>query len=305
MKIALFVLTSLLFIGCSSTASKNEKKNYAKYDEFTWNAMLHYDNEEYGKSLADFQEAFEVIPDENVSDYFYAAASALHQDKPQVAKQLIIQSIEQTKTDKDYFKEFDEFNAFRDNAIFAEIEQNYDTHIANFYKNLDHPDIYREVDSLVDVDQKYRQDSIDWAVTNKHDSLNIKRLMEITKKYGWYPKGWLVLWHQRGTYGQDNAVWSFFQPYLKKQIAEGRIRKKILAHYAEEKSIIEKKEQIYGMYWSQFDEYPLTQLKNVDQRRADIGLPPFWFMHKIYATPVPNGYDKKAQNSISLTNRKG
>lgn len=222
MRLILTILTFLI-IGCSTKKPKNDFENY---DEHVWNAMLQYKNEDYQKSLKKFQQAFEIIPDESVSDYFYAAAAALHLHKPDIAKELIIQSIVQTKTSEDYFLSFDEFEPFRENKIFNQIEDNYDKYISEFYANLDYPEIYKEVDSLVKIDQKYRQDPIDWEVTNKHDSLNIKRFMEITKKYGWYRKGWIILWHQRGTYGESNYIWDFFKPYIDKRIKKGKMRKK-------------------------------------------------------------------------------
>lgn len=55
------------------------------------------------------------------------------------------------------------------------------------------------------------------------DSLNVARLMEITKEYGWQERAWIILWHQRGTYGQDNYVWNYFKPLINKEIEEGKL----------------------------------------------------------------------------------
>ncbi len=55
------------------------------------------------------------------------------------------------------------------------------------------------------------------------DSLNIARLMEITEKHGWQERAWIILWHQRGTYGEDNYIWNYFKPLIDKAIEEGKL----------------------------------------------------------------------------------
>lgn len=57
----------------------------------------------------------------------------------------------------------------------------------------------------------------------KIDSLNVDRLMEITKEYGWQERAWIILWHQRGTHDEDNYVWNYFRPMINKEIEEGKI----------------------------------------------------------------------------------
>src|SRR5690606_19933780 len=147
--------------------------------------------------------------------------SALNLKKNDKAKELLIASIHNTNASKDYFLNFDEFNNFRNESLFSEIENDYEKHISEFYNKLEHPKIYREVDSLMKIDQEYRTNGSEWKEMARIDSLNIKRLIEITKEYGWQKKGWLILWHQRGSYGQDNYVWNFFKPYIDEQIAKG------------------------------------------------------------------------------------
>jgi hypothetical protein len=57
----------------------------------------------------------------------------------------------------------------------------------------------------------------------KVDSLNIERLMEITKEHGWQERAWIILWHQRGNHDEDNYVWNYFRPLINKEIEEGKI----------------------------------------------------------------------------------
>lgn len=57
----------------------------------------------------------------------------------------------------------------------------------------------------------------------KIDSLNIERLIEITKEHGWQERAWLILWHQRGNHDEDNYVWNYFRPLINKEIEDGKI----------------------------------------------------------------------------------
>ncbi|MGF1556607.1 hypothetical protein [Paucihalobacter sp.] len=62
--------------------------------------------------------------------------------------------------------------------------------------------------------------------------------------------------------------------------------------FEEEKSIINTKEQIYGLYWGQFDQFPIKDIENVDKRRTEKGLAPLWYMEKVYGIDLPSEYKK-------------
>lgn len=281
------VLLFLILLSCSE--NKNE---FEKYSELEQKAMLEFKDKEYGKALSNFQKAIDLKPREDVSVYFYATASALNAGNMNKAKELLTASIHNTNASKNYFLNFDEFDNFRNEKLFSEIENDYEKHISEFYKNLEYPEIYKEVDSLMNLDQEIRTSGIDRNEMVKIDSSNIKRLIEITKEFGWQDRGWLVLWHQRGTFGQDNYVWNFFKPYIDEQIQKGTIEKSFWTMFEEEKSIMKNKEQIYGLYWSQFNEYPIKDIETVDNRRTENGLPPLWYMEKVYGIELPAEYKK-------------
>lgn len=286
MRIILLILF-LLNAGYSNSQSKFEK-----YDALLHKAMIQFKDKKYQKSLNNFENAFKILPKCDVSDYFYAAAAALNLDKSEKAKHLIINSIHNTNASKNYFLSFREFNNFRNQTLFSDIENEYEIHISKFYAKLKHPEIYREVDSLIEKDQEMRTNGSSLKEISRIDSLNIKRLIEITKEYGWHEKGWLILWHQRGTFGEENYVWDFFKPYIDNQIKKGEIRKDYWTMFEEEKSIINTKEQIFGLYTNNFKEYPIKDIKNVDKRRAEFGMPPLWYIEKIYGIELPKEYKK-------------
>lgn len=279
----------LLFTILSCAQSKNE---FEIYNELEQTAMLEFKDKEFEKALTNFQKAIDLKPVEDVTIYFYAIASALHANKYEKAKKLLIASIHNTNASKSYFLNFDEFDNFRNKKMFTEIENDYEKHISTFYKKLKYPKIYREIDSLFELDQKVRKNKNTINKMAKIDSSNIKRLIEITKEYGWQNKGWLILWHQRGTYGQDNYVWNFFKPYIDEQIQKGNMKKSFWTMFEEEKSLIKNKEQIYGLYFGQFEQFPIKDIENVDKRRVENGLPPLWYMEKVYGIELPSEYKK-------------
>ena len=279
---------SILTLGCSTTQS-----DFEKYDKIVWKAMLQYQEKEYEKALDNFNDAFAVLPDENVTHYFYAAAAALHLSKENKAKELIIESIIQTKASQNYYSRFEEFNQFRQLGLFKEIEKNYEDYIAEFYNNLEHPDIYREIDSLIEKDQEIRTKTTSKEKFQLVDSLNINRLIEITQEYGWQKKGWLILWHQRGTYKEDNYVWNFFLPHINREIQNGTVRKDFWAMFEDEEALRNGEPHIFGTY---YDQFPIKDIENVDARRDSIGLPPLWYINKIYGIELPSDYNTTANN---------
>ena len=264
------------------------------YDTHIRVAMLAYVSQDYKGALQSFQQAFKVIKDEDVSDYFYAAAAALHLKKSNLAKKLIETAIIETKASQDYFNRFKEFNSFRSDPLFNDINERYPDLIQKFFQNLPNPGIYKEVDSLVALDQQARSGGLPWGEIETVDSVNIYRLMEITKKYGWQDRAWLILWHQRGSYGESNVVWNHFKPLIDQGIEEEKIRKSFWAIFEDEKAISEHGYQIYGMYQNQF---PIKDIESVDARRTEIGLLPLWYLNQVYGQALPDGYVTKDQDN--------
>ncbi|CAM4385831.1 hypothetical protein [Flavobacterium terrigena] len=75
-------------------------------------------------------------------------------------------------------------------------------------------------------------------LTQKIDSLNIERLIEITKVHGWQERAWLILWHQRGNHDEDNYVWNYFRPLINKEIEEGKISRTFWKPFDEFKKML-------------------------------------------------------------------
>ncbi len=99
------------------------------------------------------------------------------------------------------------------------------------------------------------------------DSLNIVELIDITNEHGWQNEAWLLLWHQRGTFGEDNWVWNYFKPQIDQEIAQGKIPPYFWAMFEDIDSIYKTGKSIYGYHPGKVD--PIT----VNSKRKEIGLP--------------------------------
>jgi len=304
----IIALLVLIVVSCSNQKKENEintepKTNFEQYDKLVWSGMLHYKDSLYEQSLNNFQEAFKILDDESTNDYFYAAAAALNLKKIDLAKNLITQSIIKTNVSKSYFKSFKEFDNFRKNEIFKEIDSSYISHQSAFYDQLDNPEIYKEIEILKEKDQEVRKGKIDIEEMQRVDSLNINRLIEINKSYGWQKNQWLLLWHHRGTHLEDNYIWNYFRPLINQKIKDGTLRKGYWARWKDERSMFsEDAMQIYGMYWYNYDQFPIKNIEKVDSLRTTVGLPPLAYIEKVYNVELPKEYDKKLPLTMYIKN---
>jgi len=302
------ILPFLLFfiVGCSNNEKENEtevktKSDLEKYDELVWSGMLYFKDQKYENSLSNFQDAFRIKSDENVSDYFYASTAALNINKDKIAKDLIVTAIQKINASENYFDRFDEFNPYKGKELFTDIKINYSKYKSDFFNNLKYPEIYKEIELLVEKDQKVRTDGSSGQEMRKVDSLNIKRLIEINKEYGWFDKQWLLLWHHRGIHRDDNYVWNYFRLLIKEKIEKGELRKSYWARFDDEKSMLDGNDfQIYETYWNNYDQFPIENINKVDSLRSSVGLPPLAYMEKVYDVELPEDYAGKLSSTIKI-----
>lgn len=282
-----FLVISIVFssiLGFSQITANLSK--FENFDKFRYTADVYFIDGDYKNALNNFNEAIKLIPDDSPDIYFKAAAAALHLNEYEEAKRLIIESIKTTNATLFFLKNYDGFNAFRENKLFHEIEKEYSNYQEEFFKNLENPEIYHEIQRMVKGESAIRK-----ADESYHDLQPIYRLIEITKQYGWQENGWSILWQESGTYGQKNEIWNFFKPYIDNEIKYGKIRKSFWVIFDDAASIDKNNMQLYGWFWSQLDEFPIIDIKNVDKRRKSIGLPPLWYMEKVVGVKLPEGYE--------------
>lgn len=99
------------------------------------------------------------------------------------------------------------------------------------------------------------------------DSLNISELISITSAHGWQKNAWIMLWHQRGSYGENTPTWNFFKSAIDKEIAEGKLPKSFWAPFEDHKSIRATGFSKYGYHPGK------VNAETVNINRQTIGLP--------------------------------
>lgn len=123
---------------------------------------------------------------------------------------------------EDYFTNYSEEELTEARKQFVEAQEKGDKVKLEVYKKILFPN----------VEDKYSDLMV------RVDDSNIKRLIEITKKYGWQPKAWLLLWHHRSSYQENNFVWNHFIPLINKEIEQGKISRTFWKPFEDEKNKI-------------------------------------------------------------------
>jgi tetratricopeptide (TPR) repeat protein len=97
----------------------------------------------------------------------------------------------------------------------------------------------KELKKIVFHKTKDKYNETTTELMQRVDSLNVARLIEITEKHGWQERAWIILWHQRGTYGEDNYVWNYFKPLIDKEIKDGKLSRNFWSAFDQHKEIME------------------------------------------------------------------
>ena len=223
-----------------------------------------------------------------------------------------MQSITKSKASKEFMVDFS-VNEFYQKIVASTLPK-YDTYLTQFYREIDNPKVYFEIQKLLNRDQFSRklkdyylgiseeekevafdgfgeaQASKDTVALKKYrailfpkvdkvykdynsklgiytDSLNVVKLIDITKNYGWQKEGWMILWHQRGTYGKKNWVWNYFKQVIDNEIKDGNVSPFFWVMFEDITSIYNTGKSIYGYHPGKVDP------KTVNVNRRKIGLP--------------------------------
>ena len=300
----------LLFTTFSVIFSQTPKEKFSLSQNYIYLANLDYHNKDYKLATSRFKKAFKIHQADGSYDILNAAASAFKSGDTKFARKMIIESIVKFAAPKNFVLTYDKYQDFRKDPIFTEIENNYTFYIDEYYRNLKNPSVYFEVQQLVEKDQDIRNLSNDIegkfsfekpikmkisdvfnSKMNEVDSMTTQRLMEITREYGYQPRAWLILWHQRGQEYKDGNTkfWKFFKLVIQKEIENGNLHESFFGQFDDENELRHGK-QIYGYYLMQSEMYPIIDIKNVDKRRKEIGLPPLLYDNLIYGMPLPKEY---------------
>ncbi len=159
-------------------------------------------------------------------DYYDAFISAYNDSNIVKAKEYLIKGASKG-LDISYFfgDKLNHFLSTTSGIAYLEIK---DSILKEHYKIIDTIS-YNILDSLVTIDQQFRNISIEMSY---NDSLNFVSLIKLSKERGFptFPttgygcnKAWLLLWHHRGKEFPNSLQWQQIIPYIEKEIGNGKL----------------------------------------------------------------------------------
>lgn len=299
-KIILFLILLVFPLASAQNVFKSQKQIYL--------AEYYAHQKEDQKALDHYLEAFKINSKTPNSDaYLEAAAIAFKLKNNKTAKELLTQSITKQLAPLDFIKNFKSLIPYKDSKEMKEVLAQYDDLENQYYRELKNPAAYMEIQNLIATDQLIRkEDKVFGKLAKKTDSANITKLIELTKKYGWENRAWVLLWHHRGYTDEEKFVWDFFKPYLENEIKKDNINKDFFVDFEEFENstsdLINKtnKGSLYTLQTLGNLNYNTTyfDIKNLDKRRKSVGLPPLYFEYFLYGNELPKDYEYNPANLL-------
>ena len=265
-----------------------------KYRELVGLADKSYNNKEYGRSGEYYDRAFKIQKGA-VQDYYNAACSWALAGKKDKSLEYLKESIDLGWRDVNHLKNDSDLNSLHGAAEWEVLLSRLEQRVDDYDSHLNKP-LMRELEGINESDQKKRMimDSVQrifgwdskemkdlWAKQNYADSLNLIRIKEIIKQYG-YPgeslvgnqssTAWLVIQHA------DLKAQEQYLPILQDAANKGELPKSSFALLVDRVRMRRGEKQLYG---SQIQTkngksviYPIEDEPNVNKRRAEMGLDP-------------------------------
>ncbi|MFC7348214.1 hypothetical protein ACFQO9_15965 [Chryseobacterium zhengzhouense] len=297
MKKILPLLILLVFpLVSAQNVFKSQKQIYlAKY-------YAHLKNDK--KALDCYLKAIDFNSKINSYDYLNAAAIAFKLDKRNIAKNLLIKSITKQQAPLDFIKEYKSLKPYQDSKEMKEVLDQYNDFENQYFRELKNPKAYMEIQNLIAKDQLIREEENTFLkLSDKVDSVNITKLKELTIKYGWEPRAWVLLWHHRDSYNENNFVWNFFKPFLQKEIEKDNVNKDFFVDFEEFDNSTSNLQApaIYelGGIGTLSMNQTYDDIKNLDKRRKSVGLPPLYFGHFLHEMELPKDYQYNPENLLN------
>lgn len=302
-------MKNILFLFCfqflfSQNISPQEK--FTASQNYIYLAKFELYKKDYKKSSILFKKAFNFHSADDSYDLLDAAASALYNGENDLSEKYIIEAITDHKAPLEFIMGYKKFESFKNNSFFKELPNQYDAYFNGFYAKRKNLQAYLDADLLMEKDQMIRNiisdldnNAEETKVTkkliynelDKVDEKNAQELIELTKKYGYQDRAWVLLWHHRDELNDEKSnFWQFFKPVINQEIKDGKLHKSFFASFEDDNYMTFHQKQKYGLFPQMYMENPIADIKNVDQLREDVGLPPLSFDIIVNGYPVSDGY---------------
>lgn len=258
--------------------------NYDKYEIYINKGDSLRHKGDYKNSIVEYQKALKMLDRYSSSTpFFNLAECAIKSDDIKLAEKYICLGVSKGGAPYRYLISYEGFSDdFKTSFEWKNIIKDFNDLRKEYFSSINNIDVYIEIEKMIAVDQyprkidflldkeflRDKEDIID-SLMIATDNKNIKRLIEITKEYGWQDRAWLLLWHHRGTYKEKNYVWDFFIPFINNEIEQGRESRGFWVAFEDDKSLREKGYTLYGSLPGKIDE----NINNVNNRRKEVNMP--------------------------------
>lgn len=285
---------SLLLLGLSMLLVSAATAQQPNYQELIGHAEKSYNNKEYDRSGRYFDRAFKIQKG-TVNDYYNAACSWALAGNKDKALDYIKESIDLGWLNINHLKNDNDLNSLHGATAWEALINELQHKVDEYESHLNKP-LMRELEDINESDQKHRMimDSVQgiygwdskemkelWANQNRADSLNLIRIKEIVKQYGYPGKSlvgnqsstaWLVIQHA------DLKTQEEYLPILEDASNKGELPKSSFALLVDRVRMRRGEKQLYGSQIQTKDGknviYPIEDEPNVNKRRAEMGLGP-------------------------------
>ncbi|MBI1803161.1 MAG: tetratricopeptide repeat protein [Ignavibacteriae bacterium] len=264
------------------------------YQELVNLADKCYNNKEYENSGEYYDSAF-TIQQGTLFSYYNAACSWALAGNKTKALEYLNQSADLGWQYIDHLKKDTDLNSLHQTKEWAELINKVEKKIDEYESHLNKP-LMRELEAINDSDQRNRMmmDSVQkrfgwdskemkelWSKQNKIDSLDLSRIKEVIKEYGYPGKSlvgdqsstaWLVIQHA------DLKTQEEYLPILREATNKGELSKSSFALLVDRVRMGKGEKQLYGsqiqMKNGKYEIYPIEDEPNVNKRRAEVELGP-------------------------------
>lgn len=298
------IIIFLLFLQTAHSQDLNSEDKYTISQNYVYLAEMELANKNFSKSNEYFSKAFKYHEAMDSYQVVDAAAAALHINNQELFKKYVTESITKYKAPLEFILEYDKFKEYKNNDFFKSLPASYDRLLNQYYVNHGNLSAFIESSILVEKDQIARQIIKDFEdeikssqtkidknftekILEKTDNDNAEKLISLTKKYGFQDYAWLILWHHRITFNdQNDKFWQYFKPVINDEIKKGNLHKSYLASFKDVNESIWNQNQMYGTLF----QYPIANVKDVDSLRESVGLPPLLYDKIVFGKPMPDDY---------------
>lgn len=298
MKKYFFLLLLLFFTGLLKSQTACNCNYIENYYQLIYKGQLHYLKENFDSAYIYLKQAEKNCPllnNPQTDEIGILAEVAVRKKLYDEAKKYV-----ELKLKNGYKIEFYEndsiYTDFRKHPLWEELKSKSDTIYNNWYSKLN-LNLRKELIQMNVEDQRVRRAPVDFDEMNRVDSININRLKEIFREYGYPNQNLIGSWHIDKEHADIYTMvfhipkeeTEYFKPIFLEFVKCGKVEYPGI--YA---NLIDSNDRVRGIFtygiYNNVDADKIEDFENLDKRRTSVGLPP-WRMHKEIQSLINKKYN--------------